>query len=375
LAVKDPPSSPFRERRRWARQQRPQADNGQAVPRALKPLVFSTADLPPKEQFSAWEAYAACIADVRLPDNISPDDGFVTSHTAWNLGGMLVVQQRVPAHRYQRSDAKLRSSLIDHWSVVFRRTGKSWTEVGGVVAEAQPESIEIRSLGHPFRGRMLDSEYVTLYLPRDLFADSVGILDANNNFVLSKNLAGVISNYITSIEARLNEFTQEDLPGVVKATRDLLIACVSSSEDRAPVTAQQMTIAPMERARRFIRSNLKSNTMTPDVLCKELGISRTHLYQLFEPSGGVVHYIQKQRLLAGHVALSDPGDRRQISVIADSLGFSSSADFSRAFSREFGYSPREARNLVAPANNTRTTGSTTPSETRSFEGWLKSLGS
>ena len=42
----------------------PATFGGQPVPRALKPLFFSTAELLPKEQFSAWEAYAACIADV-----------------------------------------------------------------------------------------------------------------------------------------------------------------------------------------------------------------------------------------------------------------------------------------------------------------------
>jgi AraC-like DNA-binding protein len=375
LTVKTPPSHPSQERRRWSRQQQPQEGGNPPAQPALKPLVFSTEDLPAGDQFSAWQAHAASLVEVRLPDSVSLDQGFPARHVAWNLGGMLIVQQRAPAHSYRRSDAKLRSSLIDHWSVIFRRVGRSWTEVGGGVAESQPGSVEIRSLGHAFRGRMVESEFLTLYMPRDLFTDSVGILDANNNSILSKNLAGVFANYINSIELRLNEFTAEDLPGVINATRDMIIACVSSSDDRAPAAPHQAMMAPMERARRFIRNNLNSNTMTPDTLCRELGLSRTHLYQLFEPSGGVVRYIQKQRLLVGHIALSDPSERRQISAIADDLGFSSSADFSRAFSREFGYSPRQARSQAVPTHGARDDRRMKESETRSFESWLKTLGS
>jgi AraC-like DNA-binding protein len=88
-----------------------------------------------------------------------------------------------------------------------------------------------------------------------------------------------------------------------------------------------------------------------------------------------VRYIQKQRLLVGHIALSDPSERRQISAIADDLGFSSSADFSRAFSREFGYSPRQARSQAVPTHGARDDRRMKESETRSFESWLKTLGS
>ena len=76
---------------------------------------------------------------------------------------------------------------------------------------------------------------------------------------------------------------------------------------------------------------------------RELGISRSRLYRLFEPYGGVVHYIQHRRLLDAHAVLADPDDHRRILDIAEEHGFTDGAEFSRAFKREFGYSPSDVR--------------------------------
>ncbi|MBP0579051.1 helix-turn-helix domain-containing protein [Labrys sp. LIt4] len=363
-----------KERRRWSRQPSGQQHDIPPPPPALTPLIFSTEAFPAGDQFAAWQGLNAPLVDLTLPDGVTAQDGFAARQVAWNLGGMLVVQQKASAHSYHRSAAKLRSSLVDHWAIIFRREGKAWTEVGGRVAESQPGTVEIRSLAHAFRGRMLDSQSLTLYLPRDLFADSSAMLDANNNRILSRNLAGLLISYVDSLEARLSEFSKDDLPGVVNATRDMILACMASTEEWAAVATKHGTVAAMERARRFIRNNLQTATITPELLCRELGISRTHLYQLFEPSGGVVHYIQKQRLLAAHAALSDPSDRRLIAEIAESFGFASAADFSRAFSREFGYSPRQARSAPAPSRVMKE-GTLDADGLPSFERWLRALGS
>jgi AraC-like DNA-binding protein len=71
--------------------------------------------------------------------------------------------------------------------------------------------------------------------------------------------------------------------------------------------------------------------------------------------------------------LSDHANRQRIGDIAENVGFSSAASFSRAFSNEFGYSPREARDMIAPALLPKTI--SVSKNTQSFEDWLKMLGS
>ncbi|WP_192257439.1 helix-turn-helix domain-containing protein [Mesorhizobium silamurunense] len=367
--------SPNRDRRRWPREAPSHKEAAPSLMPALKPLSFSTLELAPEVQFAAWQAHVAPLVEIRLPDNKSLEDGFPATHTAWNLGGMLIVEQRAAAHSYMRSAAKLRSSSIDHWYIVLPHTGQSWTEVDRRVAESQPGKLELRSLGYPFRGRSTESESLVLYLPRDLFADAAATLDANNNSILSGNFANLLIDYVDSVATRLRSLTADDLPRIVHATRSMIIACLAPPAEHAAAAEQLASVTLMERARRYVQNNLDAARLTPDSMCRALGVSRSRLYQLFEPSGGVLHYIQSRRLLAAHIALSDPADSRRIVEIAEAFGFSSPANFSRAFSKEFGYSPREGRSTVVLPRPAHSVSLAEHDKGSSFEGWLKALGS
>jgi AraC-like DNA-binding protein len=72
-------------------------------------------------------------------------------------------------------------------------------------------------------------------------------------------------------------------------------------------------------------------------------LSRSTLYALCEPLGGVAAFIQKRRLNRVHAILANPHHRGRISEVAHQHGFVSGAHFSRAFRRAFDCSPREAR--------------------------------
>jgi AraC-like DNA-binding protein len=331
--------------------------------------------LASSDQFAAWRAYLAPLIDIRLPEGVSEEAGFPADHTAWNLGGMLVVQQSVPSHSYSRSAAKLRSNSIDHWHIVLLRIGQSWTEVDGNVSEGVPGKVELRSLGHPFRGRATDSQSLSFYLPRELFSDTAAVNDIKNNMVFSDTYTNLLIDYLGSIEMKLASMTAADLSRVVQTTRDMLVTCISSSAGDSGPAKPQGNLALMERVRRFVQRNLSSQDLTPDTLCRELGISRTRLYQLFESSGGVLHYIQKRRLFSAHIALSNTVNRQQIVEIATAAGFTSAAHFSRAFSKEFGYTPREARNVAAPPFLARAVSPADMKDgTNPFGDWLNSLG-
>lgn len=364
--------SPEHERRRWPREPSGIERSGPPPVPALAPLHFSTRDMARQDQFSAWQKQMEPLVEVRLPDGISPDEGFPADQTVWNLGSILFVRQRMPAHSYMRSAARLRSSLIDHWYIGILRSGRSWTEVDGLVAENEPGKVELRSLGHPLRGRTTEAEAVFLYMPRDLFADTPGILDTANNSILSDNLAKLLIEYVNGLEASLSGLVAEDLSRVVHTVRDMVVNCLLSPTNA--VLEQQIDLGLMERARQHIQRNLHSPELTSDALSRTLGISRTRLYQMFEPSGGVHHYIRRRRLLAAHAALGDPANHQRILDIAEMAGFDSAANFSRAFSQEFGYSPREARKAIAPGPPVHPASHAEKKDLPSFETWLRQLG-
>jgi AraC-like DNA-binding protein len=132
-----------------------------------------------------------------------------------------------------------------------------------------------------------------------------------------------------------------DLPGLAAATRAMILACVSPSRDHLEAAAGPIATVLLERARQLVQSRLLDPKLESEMVRRELGISRTRLYNLFEPFGGVMHYIQHRRLLSAYAALVDPNDRRLIFQIAEERGFSDGAEFSRAFKRAFGDSPSD----------------------------------
>ena len=196
-------------------------------------------------------------------------------------------------------------------------------------------------------------------------------MDARNNAILSGNFADLLTDYVNIVVERLSSLTIEDLSPVVQATSDIITAALAGGGNGDVASAQLSNLAVVERARRYIQNHLNVATLTPDDISRAVGVSRTRLYKLFEPSGGVLAYVQKRRLMAAHDALGDPTEERLIVDIAEACGFSSAANFSRAFSKEFGYSPREARSALATTRHAGAKSHAARRASSSFDEWLK----
>jgi AraC-like DNA-binding protein len=207
--------------------------------------------------------------------------------------------------------------------------------------------INIRSLGYPFRGRALATEVVLLIIPVDQFAALGGMPEACNNATLGGYRAKLLIDFVSTIQAGLDHITSEDLPELRDALRQLVFDTIAPLVRESDTSEYNASLGLMTKARRFIQKNLLSRELTPDALSKELAVSRTHLYQLFEGSGGVLSYIRQKRLLAAHEMLADASENRKVSDIAQLFGFDTAANFTRAFTQQFGYSPSNVRKSLS----------------------------
>jgi AraC-like DNA-binding protein len=94
------------------------------------------------------------------------------------------------------------------------------------------------------------------------------------------------------------------------------------------------------RVVQYIERNIESPELSPQSICRRVGISRSQLYRLFVSAGGVANYIRLSRLLKARAELASSA-RQRISNVAYKYGFTSHAHFSRVFKQHFGCTPWE----------------------------------
>jgi AraC-like DNA-binding protein len=307
----------------------------------LPAYKVSTRDMPQSLQFEAWRDLAGAIADVELLGD--RDVRFVAEQTAWDLGGVVLTHTAVPALRFRRTLRQVRSDGFDHWVLSALRSGSSRTLTAGHLVTAAAGQLNIRSLGRASEGDTAGMQAVHLFVPRDLCRDAAVVLDDPANAAVQSGLGRLLADHLFSFERRLPELTAGELPGLVQSIRAMLLVCIAPSAERMWDAHETIEATMLERARQLVQARLYSPTLGTAELCRELGVSRSGLYRMFEPLGGVVHYIRTRRLMDAHAALANASDQRPIVEIAAERGFLEAAEFSRAFKREFGYRPTDAR--------------------------------
>ncbi|PPE78886.1 hypothetical protein C3941_15985 [Kaistia algarum] len=304
----------------------------------LRPIRFSTRDLPVASQFDAWRTFMASAIELELPGGTQ--DGFAAEQSVWDLGRFALTRSVMPSAGYMRSWRHLRRGAMDHWCIVLV-CDRYDDPVSG--RRARPTTMHIRSLGESFEANANDGEVISLYMPRDAYG---------RNSVRFERLAGdlgrsapieLLADYIMSLERRVGDCRIGDIPALVQATEAMISACLVSNADEIDAARDVLTLSLAERAKRIIRGALFSPDLTPEFLARSIGISRSGLYRLFEPFGGVRNVIQRERLFAARTALANPAREGSIVEIAERCGFGDASAFSRAFRREFGITPSEVR--------------------------------
>lgn len=184
---------------------------------------------------------------------------------------------------------------------------------------------------------------LTLYVPRSLLGNHATALDRVGPDIPDTGLGALLADYLLNLYRHLPEILPAQLPKLVEATISVILACTMPTPDRLDGARATINQTMFERARQMIKKELHSPNLNPEYLARALGLSRSKLYRMFEGEGGVAHFIQRRRLHDAHALLSSIHERIGLQELAETRGFQDAATFSRAFRREFGYSPRDAR--------------------------------
>lgn len=307
---------------------------------------FSTQSLAPTHQFEAWRDWFWPVFTNSPFSNTPQDDpaaGFVASNKVWKLGSIVVSSVSAPALTSTRDKANIRKAPVDHWVIAYCRSSATLMQTDSGLIDAPPGVPYIWSLADKSVNRRTKVDRIQIMIPRDAFHDVSALLDVACGTALDNPLGRVLGEYMLALEKWLPAATDEAMPRMGNAIHSMVAACVTPSKKRVVAAGEEFARVRAVRVRQAIREHLTSPTLRPEMLCQTVGVSRSDLYRMFENCGGVMRYIQRQRLIQAYSLLSDPRNRKSILAISDEFCFADASSFSRAFRQEFGCSPSDIR--------------------------------
>jgi AraC-like DNA-binding protein len=339
--------------------------------------LFTTTHLSPREQFEAWHESISVIFDVAPLARHRPVDGFQATVRGYHLGGVLVSLVDFDGQRFLRDKRRAIADGLDHYLVQLYATGGLIGASGDRERVLRAGDVQILDLAQPNVTAAKASGTIAIVVPRDTLRRALPTTGDLHGLVLrgDSGTGGLLADYMRSLIARADTIALADAPIIAQATTDMIAACSHSAAETVERARAAIEMTMLERIQRHISNRLDSPELHAEALCGLFAISRTRLYRLFEPLGGVANYIQEQRLVLAYSELSNPAhDHRRIYEIAFSRGFSSEAHFSRLFRQTFGQSPSEVRAragvTLATAGRPVPVGSASGS---SYEEWVRQL--
>ena len=304
--------------------------------------TFSTALLPMPQQLDAWRAWYDTVFDVAPA--VERETPFVATNATWNLRGVTLSRVTSPANTVSRSRSVIRRNAADHWVVTLSRNTTTRLHTLGTSLEIAPGTPFILSFAdQSLIERPSEDERLQLILARDSFRGIAPLLDGARGIALEPAGARMLADYMLVLDKQVATLEQDCADRLGSAVEAMLRVCLAPSVQARNAARDQVRLTLMERVRKAVAAHLRSPSLGPDTLCREAATSRSQLYRLLEPEGGVATYIQRRRLAEGFALLSDIGNLMPIGRLAELLCFSDASAFSRAFRREFGLSPSDVR--------------------------------
>ena len=235
-------------------------------------LDFSNFSFPAHDQFSAFRSAYQGVMD--LSAVLDDPQSFPARQRVWNLNRLVFLRTELPGGGRSHRRKHLKGGSLDHWyiSLPFRAARDR--------PEAERAVPELHCLATPFETELDHDGVLTLFIPQDLFASTGGLFPMPDGKV-ERGLGKLLADYLFLLDRSLADLRSEEIPALAEATRSLVAACLAPSRDRLAEARAPVDATLLARARRLIDGRLGDRSLPCEMLCAELGVSRSRLYRLF----------------------------------------------------------------------------------------------
>ncbi|MGS0891297.1 helix-turn-helix domain-containing protein [Burkholderia stagnalis] len=303
---------------------------------------FDTDNAMPHEQFDAWAA-GVPFFDFSPGDNTRTAFDMRCQHAAF---GPFVLENRVWRHPSataafgaRRTSRHVRADQHDYICFNLQVSGTTALRTRSASHVKHPGDLYVVDYGRPFESVVSSGHEIALAVPRTLLRPDP---ERQHGHSLTEGAVALLKDHLLSLREHLPTVPMAAIPYLVDATTQLLMASLHAMPDRLPETNGVTEALLARRVRRYIDAHLLAADLAPDRICKDVGLSRAKLYQLFANTGGVMREIRGRRLDLAHRTLAQTPDRHdKMRAIAQRFGFEDEKYFSRVYKARYGYAPSE----------------------------------
>lgn len=289
------------------------------------------------------EQYVAAVASlfaVTLADGAS---GFHNTLDGLHFGEVALGRCHGVPQRFRRTEEHIGRDGMDSVQVILELSGEGAADYDGRKVSVGPGDIRVIDMARPFDAVTGPYETLNLMIPR---ARLGGAAERDfHGLVPPQDAPGVrlLRGHLTSLWAVADDLTVADGLAASRVLTALVAAVIERHAPPGPPRRRAPASDLLAQARALVDADPADRELTPREFQHRLSLSRSSLYRLFAPHGGVGAFIMGRRLDLAFLAVADPADARSIEALALAHGFHSHAHFGRAFRARFGVRPGELR--------------------------------
>ncbi|MGZ9721702.1 helix-turn-helix domain-containing protein [Rhizobium miluonense] len=323
-------------------------------------FVFDSLDLHQDQSFDAYRALYTGGSDVETNGT-----DFYAHIVAKRLGKLVMFDRHLNGVTHERSLRRAGADGFEHFVLQLNLSGQLLVETPSHRTSVRAGEIILFDMTKPQRTTLVDCHYLTFSLAPDMLATVENNVDGLHGSILDGQKSSILADMMASLMRRnlLNEPTVARR--VTQMFRQALALALDPDEQSRPRDANEA----MERVKLLVNAHLAERELSPEWIAKKANLSRTRLYELFKPAGGISRYVQKTRAKKLRQLLAMPEMVRfSVSTLCHQVGFANESHAIRTFSEFFAMSPGQYRRQLDGGNSNNDTASSSD-----FDGWIRAL--
>ncbi|WP_437773404.1 helix-turn-helix domain-containing protein [Arthrobacter sp. KNU40] len=298
-------------------------------------------------QFRSVEAWERRISESHFPllMNAARPDFKASISTVDLPRGMRISEIDVESNHLKRTEHLVRTQPSDHVLVVLQQSGKAVIRQLDRQVVLENGSGAIADPNAPYEIKMTrGSHQLVLLLPEaSLRAGGAKVSEVRTKLLPADSLA-IRSLSSLARDLVVTDIAPEEAEGLAAAAFDLLRGALGRLGTLSLTVASASHEAQRRLVKEYIQGHLENPGLSVESVAKSHHISPRHLATLFGPESTPGAYIRQARLQRIFDDLTNPSMQSlTASQIASRWGFTNYPTLSRAFRRQFGVAPNEAR--------------------------------